>query len=774
MSTIVTRSGKGSPLTNTEVDANFTNLNTGKAELSGSTFTGEITANGGIALGDNDKATFGAGDDLQIYHDGSNSYVKDVGAGTLNLQGSTQVLIAGANGTVGVQFVEGAGVNLRHNNALKLATTSTGIDVTGTATMDGLTSSGNVLVGASSASAKLTVGTFGDTARAAQFHGGSILLDGGAASEIIIGDGNVAYMSIQTTDDATAMKIRNFSGSADLVTIERASGNVGIGISSSLEKFTVANTSSGIVGRFTNNTNQTLDLGVISGSGAAGGVYYNNANSGYHAFQTGGTERFRIDSSGNVGIGTTNPAQDFVVAASTNGIGIEIVPGTLNYIQAYNRGTSDYGDLKIDAQTIRFGLDNGAEKVRIDSSGNVGIGTDSPSSYYSTTLVVDAPDEDGITVVSPTTGVGYLMFADGTSGNQRYRGYINYDHADDGMQFATSGLTRMRIDSSGNVLVGGSSAFGADTITLGTGGFAGIRNTSGSCLELRRDGTDGSILDFQKDGTTVGNIGTFGGTTYFASNSHGFLINGTQIEPCNNNGGRLDNTVDVGSSSYRFKDLYLSGTLNGISTTKSASGNRWGVLPEVESNGVMEVGRYLDFHSTDGDTSDYGARLDFNGTDIVSTNAFQMASGIYLGGTGAANKLDDYEEGDYDCTVSCGTSGTISLNGSFNRAGYTKVGRLVTVHGFLVVAAVSSPVGFFNITLPFTPASLPDRAGDSTVCLVLQNIASANITDFVGTINENDARIYVQLGDNTAIQNDSAQQIVANTYIHFSTTYSAA
>ena len=58
--------------------------------------------------------------------------------------------------------------------------------------------------------------------------------------------------------------------------------------------------------------------------------------------------------------------------------------------------------------------------------------------------------------------------------------------------------------------------------------------------------------------------------------------------------------------------------------------------------------------------------------------------------------------------------------------------------------------------------------------LVIQNVVSANISDFVGTINEGDARIYVQLGDNTAIQNDSAQQIAANTYIHFSTTYSTA
>ena len=86
---------------------------------------------------------------------------------------------------------------------------------------------------------------------------------------------------------------------ATAITID-SSENVGIGITSSLEKFTVSNSSSGIVGRFTNNTNQTLDLGVISGSGAAGGVYYNSANSGYQAFQTGGTERVRILSGGGI------------------------------------------------------------------------------------------------------------------------------------------------------------------------------------------------------------------------------------------------------------------------------------------------------------------------------------------------------------------------------------------------------------------------------------------------------------------------------------------
>ena len=73
MATLVTRSGKGSPLTHAEVDANFTNLNTDKLELSGGTMTGNLS------FGDNDKAIFGAGSDLQIYHDGSNSIITDQG-----------------------------------------------------------------------------------------------------------------------------------------------------------------------------------------------------------------------------------------------------------------------------------------------------------------------------------------------------------------------------------------------------------------------------------------------------------------------------------------------------------------------------------------------------------------------------------------------------------------------------------------------------------------------------------------------------------------------
>ena len=86
---------------------------------------------------DNVAAYFGDSADLQIYHDGSNSYIKDVGTGTLNLQGSTQVLISGVNGQVGVQYIESGKVGLRHANSEKLATTSTGVTVTGDGTFTG-------------------------------------------------------------------------------------------------------------------------------------------------------------------------------------------------------------------------------------------------------------------------------------------------------------------------------------------------------------------------------------------------------------------------------------------------------------------------------------------------------------------------------------------------------------------------------------------------------------------------------------------------------------
>jgi hypothetical protein len=106
-----------------------------------------------INFADNKKAIFGAGSDLQIYHDGSNSRIYDTGTGDLRIQG-TNLRLMDANGGDYLYAVQDSYTKLYYNDLEKLATTSTGIDVTGTATMDGLT-----VDGSSDLNGNVTIGT---------------------------------------------------------------------------------------------------------------------------------------------------------------------------------------------------------------------------------------------------------------------------------------------------------------------------------------------------------------------------------------------------------------------------------------------------------------------------------------------------------------------------------------------------------------------------------------------------------------------------------------
>ena len=102
----------------------------------------------GLLLQDNKKIRMGGSADLEIFHDGTNSFIRDVGTGNLVIRG-TNLLLEDADGNDYVVCTDnGAGgtVEIKHNNSTKLATSSTGIDVTGTVTCDGLTSDGDVLV----------------------------------------------------------------------------------------------------------------------------------------------------------------------------------------------------------------------------------------------------------------------------------------------------------------------------------------------------------------------------------------------------------------------------------------------------------------------------------------------------------------------------------------------------------------------------------------------------------------------------------------------------
>ena len=126
--------------------------------------------------------------------------------------------------------------------------------------------------------------------------------------------------------------------------------------------------------------------------------------------------------------------------------------------------------LTTSAASDNYYINSTTERLRIDSSGFVGIKEDSPSSYYAKDLVVKSNvDEGGITIRSNTTNAtSYLMFADGTSGDARYRGYLQYTHASpEYMNIVSKGYLRFYTgETSGErlrILSGGGITFNGDT-----------------------------------------------------------------------------------------------------------------------------------------------------------------------------------------------------------------------------------------------------------------------------------------------------------------------
>ena len=100
-----------------------------------------ISASGSIDFLDNGKIKMGNSDDLQIYHDGSDSYVSQTGTGNLILQGnaSNNIAIRAKSGQEGINLIPDGAVEVYHSGSKKIETSSTGATVTGTLIADGLT-----------------------------------------------------------------------------------------------------------------------------------------------------------------------------------------------------------------------------------------------------------------------------------------------------------------------------------------------------------------------------------------------------------------------------------------------------------------------------------------------------------------------------------------------------------------------------------------------------------------------------------------------------------
>ena len=130
-------------------------------------------------------------------------------------------------------------------------------------------------------------------------------------------------------------------------------------------------------------------------------------------------------------------------------------------IQAVAEGDHSASSNATSLQFMTGASEVAAEKMRIDSAGNVAIGNTSPSSQYVTRLVVgDGSGTEGITIYSGNDSMGRLEFSDATSGDGRYAGGIVYEHNNNALRFNTNGGNeRMRIDENGHITSGTQPAF---------------------------------------------------------------------------------------------------------------------------------------------------------------------------------------------------------------------------------------------------------------------------------------------------------------------------
>mgnify|MGYP003113863363 CR=1 FL=1 len=135
------------------------------------------------------------------------------------------------------------------------------------------------------------------------------------------------------------------------------------------------------------------------------------------------------------------------------------------------------------------------------------------------------------------------------------------------------------------------------------------------------------------------------------------------------------------------------------------------------------------------------------GASSVRWRNLYLSGGVYLGGTGSANYLDDYEIGTFQVTVSTQTSGTITVNSTFDTLSYTKIGRMVSISGIFGISSVSSPVGtFFLINgFPFNTGDLSELGGRASAHISFADSSASTVTS-VGTLmleSTNQLRVYV-------------------------------
>jgi hypothetical protein len=484
-----------------------------------------VAVTGDMTFGDNGRAKFGAGEDLQIFHNGNNSYIQDLGTGSLVISSNgSAVVVNDAQSQALVNFNQNGSVYLKHVNSGvstdRLITTSGGVSVNGniglTGTVDGrdLATDGAKLDAINQPLATTSSPTFNSL---------DISKAGAGYGSIEIGGSLGAFIDLKApfSDDQDARIQYNAGANLTLSTLANepiqlnhqgvtrlATTAAGVNITGTgnvTDAFNYIGSSTFYIRSRLNGGN--VQIGTETPAGA---LYYPvtiNGASDYTAFNTSTEEAMRIIAGGNVGIGTTTPTTALDVVGSVSvqsadlGTALNNTSQTLSlradtsntdrmlfttrrtsagtnwttaahrmqrYVDASIMGYMQFGNSNSDL--ITFG-ENNNEYMRIDGTGNVGIGTDNPQSQLEVIgkiTTTGTTGTGGINLVSSNnvSNAGQKLAFYGanrsdTGEEMAYvRGLLGSDNGGAGniqtgqLALGTSGVDRIRITGVGNVGIG--------------------------------------------------------------------------------------------------------------------------------------------------------------------------------------------------------------------------------------------------------------------------------------------------------------------------------
>jgi trimeric autotransporter adhesin len=467
-------------------------------------------------------------------------------------------------------------------------------------------------------------------------------------------------------------------------------------------------------GALTLDTGDATIYGVRVGRG--GGAVAGNTVVGSGAFQSNTT-------------GSTNTAVGYQALQSSATADYNVAIGLQALSSNTGSANTAVGSTAVFSNT--GGVDNtgiGKNAVYSNTAGNNNTGVGRDALYYST----------GNNNIS----LGYQAGANLTNGsNNTIIGCITGTAGLADTVIIGAGTTeRLRIDSSGRLLVGTSSALSniasatpqQQIITAVDTSNTGLALINYSAAGVEPKLTLGTSQSATKGTNALLTSGNRMGAIIFTGNDGTNFIPGSSIE------ASLDGTS--GTNDMPGK-LVFSTTADGAASATERM--------RITSAGALLVGTTS--------TTANGGKL-------------QLSSGITFPATAVAasdaNTLDDYEEGTWTVTATPQTSGTITL--SANTGYYTKVGRLVVATSKLTVSAVSSPIGFIKISLPFTVGTSMNGSAN----VIMESTGnSTSVTGFWTIVPTADTGLGMYLSAATNPSATSAQQITATSTFWFTASY---